>query len=1014
MRNIQEIRPVSAGLLSQGLRLPLLVAALLATEAGAAEFRIAPGGNDALATARDEARKTPGPHTIVLAPGRYFNTGSIVLDERDSGLTIRGAQPGATAEVYGGVPVAGWEKWKGSIWRAPVFAPEGLRRGTPAPKGARFFNLIVDGKPSTMAQTPNAGSGFGGGAWRISNGAVGVPESWRGYDYSDAQVFAFIGGNWFSEMRAVRAASPDARGVLPVDGGSGQFGGMNDRFFLRGVLEFLDEPGEWCLKHKEGFVYYWPKSGTPADHVIVRPTCQRLFDISGAHDVTLENLSLIGSDFCERWYLFGPNQDGSTPGPLQQGLVFGENVERLGVRGCRILAAGHSAVWLNHRAKDCVVEDCLIMGAGFAGVYANGFMPGEGPFQNAAESYVNRGHRIEGNFIYDCGKFVGGGCGIQFYQTGDSLITHNEVGMMPRYGISYKGLRWGVIPKRLYGHNLTFDSHFDYLHTRNLRIVGNEIYSVCRNSFDFGGIEAWSPGRDNLWSHNALHDIDQTLEWDGWAHVLFADDATHWLTMRENIIYHCSGGQATGAFMMKSLNQVIENNFVADCRIGRGISWQAYIEPGGNYTIRRNVFASDGSYPVYDVDDVVFTGYAGTAGKLPPGIGGVKEVNHNLITPCDPKTPNPFADRGVDTDSVFGDARILRAQPEWDITFRDYSLAPDSPAFKIGFKPIDTTGIGLKKDFPFDKVAATRRAAGDKLQAEDYQRMKALRTNGGEGIYNTVAGSWAKYANIDFGGGAADKAVFALEAAPAGDEAPKPFIRRYGAETVEEIPFKGDKSVETITAWEITGPLDAAAAPSASTPWQPYLRPVTSKQGVTSDPGVVDFYVASGEAARNACAYARASVWAQIGRSNATMTIDGASGMRVWLNGEVVLDADKAGTYSETQKGIIKAGWNTILVRVTQGANPADFRFKFGTVASSCGHIVSLPGLPTEERSAAAAGSMVELRLDSPKDGRLIGTLQTGRTECPLEKVTGVHNLYLVFPGNAVKAVDWFKLASEE
>ena len=42
-------------------------------------------------------------------------------------------RPDATAEVYGGVPVAGWEKWKGNIWRAKV------------PAKIRFFDLVVDG-----------------------------------------------------------------------------------------------------------------------------------------------------------------------------------------------------------------------------------------------------------------------------------------------------------------------------------------------------------------------------------------------------------------------------------------------------------------------------------------------------------------------------------------------------------------------------------------------------------------------------------------------------------------------------------------------------------------------------------------------------------------------------------------------------------------------------------------------------------------------------------------------------
>ena len=69
----------------------------------------------------------------------------------------------------------------------------------------------------------------------------------------------------------------------------------------------------------------------------------------------------------------------------------------------------------------------------------------------------------------------------------------------------------------------------------------------------------------------------------------------------------------------------------------------------------------------------------------------------------------------------FPDARIVRAKPDWDMTVRDYSLAPDSPAYKLGFQPIDATQIGLAPDFPFDKLAATRRHAAEKIQAEDYQ-----------------------------------------------------------------------------------------------------------------------------------------------------------------------------------------------------------------------------------------------------------------------------------------------------
>ncbi len=998
----------------------------VACPAFAAEFHVAPRGDDAnpgtalkpfatLAKARDVARGTAqGPHTILVAPGAYFHAQSVVFDDRDSGLTVKGEQAGASAELFGGVLVTGWEKWQGDVWRAPV------------PKGQRFFNLIVDGKPATMAQTPNAGSGFGGGAERRGNTAVKVPAEWRAYDFSDAQVSTFIGANWFAEMREVQAAAPDAEGVLPVDGGSGMFDGMNDRFFLRGVLEFLDEPGEWCLKHKEGFVYYRPKQGTPADHRIIRPTQQRLIEVKGrapqtpAKDITFDNLSFVGSDFCPRWYLFGQNQDGSTPEPLQQGMLFGENVDGLRVRNSRLLAAGHSGVWLNHHAKNCVVENCLIAGAGFAGVYANGYMPGEGVFRSGPESDVNKGHRIENNFIHDCGRFVGGGCGVQFYQAGDSLITRNEIGEMPRYGVSFKSIHWAAMPRTIYGHQLTFFDHYDYIHTRKLKVIGNEIYSVCRNSFDFGAIESWGVGRDNLWGGNDLHDIDQALNWDGWAHVLFSDDASDWLTVRDNIVHHCNGGAMTGAFMLKSIEQTIENNLVADCQIGRLVTFEPFVLPAWNMSIRHNIFAVDGLQSRYGgVSHFSLNGKPFNEVQVPKDASGVREVDYNWINPRDPQNPNPLAPAKLDLHSTFGPAPLKCKKPFWDAAAADYTVV-NPPSW---FAPIDASRIGLKKDFPFDRRAVTRRAATDKIQVEAYQRTSGARTSGGFGIYNLQPGSWTKYANLDFGTGVG-KAVFQLDAAPAGASQPQRFIRKNGNSVIEAIPFKGDMSVETVPQWEIskpytkpdtTGPqlFDVAFLPETDPQageWSLLLQPATSKDGKTPEQGVVDFDVTSGEGIRNACAYARASIHAQQGRTNATMTVTTTGGVKLWLNGELIIAKNEPGTYSEIAKGILKEGWNTILVKVSQTQGVGGFSFKFGTVASSCGKIVALPGLPGAAQAGApqAGPPIVRLCLDSP-EGREIGILERGRTECAVKDASGIHDLYLVFPGDEVRSVDWFR-----
>jgi len=41
--------------------------------------------------------------------------------------------------------------------------------------------------------------------------------------------------------------------------------------------------------------------------------------------------------------------------------------------------------------------------------------------------------------------------------------------------------------------------------------------------------------------------------------------------------------------------------------------------------------------------------------------------------------------------------------------------------------------------------------------------------------------------------------------------------------------------------------------------------------------------------------------------------------------------------------------------------------------------------------------------------GKLLGALPVSKSECPVEKVSGVQNVYLVFTDAAVNWVDWFK-----
>ena len=304
---------------------------------------------------------------------------------------------------------------------------------------------------------------------------------------------------------------------------------------------------------------------------------------------------------------------------------------------------------------------------------------------------------------------------------------------MPRYGVSCKG-NFHNLGRPMYGQRA---NEYEILHTRNNRIIGNDIHNVMRDSNDGGAIESWGVGRDNLWANNAIHDLDWSVNWTGYGVVVYADGHSNYLTQKNNIVYSCASGYGT-VFSAGGTNSDVENNFVADCTLAR-VAY-AITDGPGQHILRHNIFAFRPFRERYTVRDSNL---------------GITEFDRNVVIPTDPADPNPqrYAKIGVDAHSHFGDPGILRAKPAWDLQYADYSLKKDSPAYALGYKDIDTKVIGLRKDFPFDPKVATRRSAADKLQAEAYQRMRDLRTKGGEGIQETAKGAWAKYENIDFGKG---------------------------------------------------------------------------------------------------------------------------------------------------------------------------------------------------------------------------------------------------------------------
>ena len=258
-------------------------------QTGGTEFYVSPSGNDnnpgsiakpfhSIEKAKEAVRSALSENlvqniTVYLRGGDYFVDKTICFDDRDGNTNAVVKYSGYQKEkavINGGIPVTGWVKYSDNVYRAKI--PAQLQ-------GKNFYRLFDNGHSTVLARHPNLGSGFGDGLKRINNTTIQVPEHWKNYDFSKAQIYGWIGSNWFAELRAVQRFDKDKLQLI-IDPGSNNFGGLNNRIFIQGVPELLDTENEWCIKNDS--IYYFPSSKTDINkRLIIAPTEARVMEIKG-------------------------------------------------------------------------------------------------------------------------------------------------------------------------------------------------------------------------------------------------------------------------------------------------------------------------------------------------------------------------------------------------------------------------------------------------------------------------------------------------------------------------------------------------------------------------------------------------------------------------------------------------------------------------------------------------------------------------------------------------------------
>jgi hypothetical protein len=222
---------------------------------------------------------------------------------------------------------------------------------------------------------------------------------------------------------------------------------------------------------------------------------------------------------------------------------------------------------------------------------------------------------------------------------------------------------------------------YPFLHARNNRVEGNELFNCVQVMGDGNGIYLSGAGEGNVIERNFIHD----LVGEGYQMALRADDQQQGTTFRENIVWNCM----FGAVEHKHRN-IYENNIFAAIRsrslTGREWHEWAYLllgrGPVAGTRIQRNIFFSLDDSPAF------YRERAGT--KLQDC-----QPDYNLFfcashPDWSRQYLNDLQAKGLEQHSLAADPLFVAP------TRGDFRLQTNSPAFQLEFRPIPVERIGIQ------------------------------------------------------------------------------------------------------------------------------------------------------------------------------------------------------------------------------------------------------------------------------------------------------------------------------
>jgi hypothetical protein len=680
----------------------------LAPQSHALDFYVSPHGSDAdagtaskpfatLTHAREavrDSRRTGNqrPVTVTLLAGDYIRTNTFELNSADSGDAASPvfwqAAEGQHVRLLGGRPLSGFVV----VTNADTLArlPENARshvlqlnlhlvgitdfgemksRGFARATAPAHCELFYAGKPMTLARWPNEGEwehidgvpsastlndGHNSEIGKLESGfhyAGERPRRWK--DITNVWVHGYWAWDWANSYERIASVELDQHLIrtAPPHGNYGFRKGQ--RICFINVLEELDQPGEWFLDIKTGFLYFWPpadvlKNDAKSPEILLSTLARPLLKLSNVTNVIFKRIDFEA----------GRGNAVEITGGANNGVVDC-NIRNMGDWGVVVGGGfGHG------------VENCTFDNTGDGGVSLNG---------GDRQKLVPAGH-----FVENC-RFSRQGRWSKCY--------------VPAVLMDGVGLR--VTRNLIYDH-----PHCAILFTGNDHLIElNEIHHIALETGDVGAIYS---GRDYTYRGNRIrHNFIHHTGGVGMGSMgIYMDDCVSGAEIYGNIFYKVQ----RAAFLGGGRDHQVLNNIFVECNHaveldGRGLdaspTWRDMVDK----TMRQRIadVPSDLFRERYPALKSLDRYYGGPGDKPIQGaafIGVPPENNVVARNICVGKWLNVYwhaKPEMLKLENNLNNADPLFLKNPTDAsTVKDFALKPESPAWKLGFQKIPVDQIGPK------------------------------------------------------------------------------------------------------------------------------------------------------------------------------------------------------------------------------------------------------------------------------------------------------------------------------